>query len=93
MKLASLKKDDILKMEYAKGETGEFIKVDQEACTGCGLCEQICPTGVWAQVGDIYKPVHLNLCSECGACWDVCAPGAVILGDPVGGTGVVFSGA
>ena len=79
-----------LVVEHYEGDTGEFIKVDEAKCTGCGLCAKICPTGVWQKVGDIYKPVNLKECMECGACWDVCAPDAIDYGEPRGGTGVRF---
>jgi ferredoxin len=79
-----------LKLEYYRGQTGEFIKVRPERCTGCGRCALYCARGVWVQEGEIYRPRNLARCAECGACWNVCAADAVDFGEPRGGTGVRF---
>lgn len=78
-------------VDYYPGDTGEFIKVDEEKCTGCGLCAKFCTRDVWQQDGNVYRPSNLKQCVECGACWNVCEVDAVIFGEPVGGTGVKFS--
>ncbi len=80
-----------MKVEYDPGDTGEFIRVDAEKCTGCGECAAFCARGVWKADGGIYRPVRLKECAECGACWNACAADAVIFGEPRGGTGVRFS--
>ena len=80
-----------LKLDYYRGQTGEFIKVHPERCTGCGRCALFCPRGVWVREGEIYRPRNLARCAECGACWNVCAADAVDFGEPRGGTGVRFS--
>ncbi|MFX1373885.1 MAG: FAD-binding protein [Promethearchaeota archaeon] len=52
-----------------------MINVDKEKCTGCGLCEKVCPFGAIiivdkiAQIGDE--------CTLCGACVDQCNVGAI----------------
>jgi MinD superfamily P-loop ATPase len=79
-----------LKLDYYRGQTGEFIKVHPERCTGCGLCARFCARGVWVREGEIYRPRNLARCAECGACWNVCAADAVDFGEPRGGTGVRF---
>jgi NAD-dependent dihydropyrimidine dehydrogenase PreA subunit len=79
-----------LKLDYYRGQTGEFIEVRPERCTGCGLCARFCPRGVWVREGEIYRPRNLARCAECGACWNVCAADAVDFGEPRGGTGVRF---
>lgn len=78
-------------VDYYPGDTGEFIKVNEEKCTGCGMCAKFCTRDVWQQDGSVYRPSNLKLCAECGACWNVCEFDAVIFGDPAGGTGVRFS--
>jgi ferredoxin len=80
-----------MKVEYNPGETGEFIRVDEEKCTGCGQCATFCARAVWTKDGNIYRPVNLGDCVECGACWNVCNEDAVIFGEPRGGTGVRFA--
>ncbi len=73
------------------GDTGEFIRVDSERCTGCGACARFCAMGVWKKNGKGYTPAHLELCAECGACWNACPAEAVLFGEPRGGTGVRFT--
>jgi MinD superfamily P-loop ATPase len=78
-------------IDYYPGETGEFVRVDEEKCTGCGLCAKFCQRSVWIKDGEIYRPKNLKDCVECGACWNVCNFDAVIFEEPKGGTGVRFA--
>ncbi|MFX1288966.1 MAG: FAD-binding protein [Promethearchaeota archaeon] len=54
-----------------------MINVDKEKCTGCGLCEKVCPFGAIiivdkiAEIGDE--------CTLCGACIDQCNVGAITI--------------
>ncbi|MCE7742066.1 MAG: 4Fe-4S ferredoxin [Candidatus Heimdallarchaeota archaeon] len=80
-----------MKFNYYPGDTGEFIKVVEDNCVGCGECAKFCTAGVWEADGAIYRPINLKQCLECGACWNVCEYDAVIFGDPKGGTGIRFS--
>ncbi len=80
-----------MKVEYYPGETGEFIKVDEEKCTACGDCARYCTRAVWDKAGDIYRPLRLADCVECGACWNVCPADAVLFSEPKGGSGVRFT--
>ena len=72
--------------------TGDFIKIDQNKCNGCGICVRICIVNLWglknnvAVIRDDYK----EKCLECGSCGQVCEPGAIDFSYPAGGTGVVF---
>jgi MinD superfamily P-loop ATPase len=78
-------------VDYYPGDTGKFIKVDEEKCTACGLCAKFCTRNIWQQDGSVYRPSNLKNCVECGACWNVCEDDAVIFSEPAGGTGVRFS--
>lgn len=80
-----------MKVEYYNGETGEFIKVNEDNCIGCGECAKFCMRNVWKKEGKIYRPKNLKNCVECFACWNVCDYDAVIAEEPKGGTGVRFS--
>jgi NAD-dependent dihydropyrimidine dehydrogenase PreA subunit len=81
----------LIKVDYNPGDTGKFIDVDEDKCTGCGDCAKLCTMDVWKQEGDIFRPARLDQCAECGACWNVCEADAVLFGEPKGGTGVKFS--
>ena len=82
-----------LEMKVARypGETGNFLRVDADSCTGCGDCARFCARGVWQRNGHGYRPAKPELCVECGACWNACAAEAVHFGEPRGGTGVRFT--
>jgi Fe-S-cluster-containing hydrogenase component 2 len=52
-------------------------KVDQETCTGCGACAEVCPVDA-ITVDDTAK-VDAELCTGCGACVDECPVEAISL--------------
>ena len=54
-----------------------MISVDRQACDGCGLCIEICPTGALQLVDDLIQ-VESSLCDECYACVDVCPQEALV---------------
>jgi heterodisulfide reductase subunit A len=51
--------------------------MDEELCTGCGLCINICPYGA-RTLNEEKKVAEVNvaLCEGCGACAAVCPSGA-----------------
>ena len=54
------------------------VVVDLEKCTGCGNCEEACPTGA-IKVVDGKAKVNEDDCVECGACVSECPTGALSL--------------
>ena len=54
-----------------------MISVDRQACNGCGLCVESCPTGALQLVDDLIQ-VESNLCDECYICVDVCPQEALV---------------
>jgi len=87
----------ILKIELESiskhiGDTGDFIKVNEERCTGCGKCALVCIMNLWiikggkAKIKDDYK----EKCLECAGCYSICDIGAIEFSYPRGGTGVVY---
>ena len=52
-------------------------KVDEDVCTACGACEEVCPAGA-ISIKDI-ATVDIELCNECGACIEECPVDAISL--------------
>ncbi|MGC1401377.1 MAG: NADH-quinone oxidoreductase subunit NuoF [Thermodesulfobacteriota bacterium] len=54
-------------------------RIDQEACTGCGLCARNCPQECIS--GEKKKPYKINesACIRCGMCLDACKFSAVMV--------------
>ncbi len=63
---------DVLMATYFLRET------DQERCTGCGACAEICPVQVIKMEGD-FPVVDKEWCIGCGVCATPCPSGAVKL--------------
>jgi len=53
------------------------IYVDEEQCTGCGLCVEPCPTGAINLVDGVAQ-VEQSLCRECEVCLSTCPNGAIL---------------
>lgn len=50
--------------------------IDQNTCTGCGECVQVCPSEAIA-LADDKAQIDASLCAECLACIDVCPVEAI----------------
>ena len=53
------------------------LRMNDEACTGCGLCLEVCPRAVFARNNGKATIVNRDACIECGACQRNCAFGAL----------------
>ena len=51
--------------------------VDQEKCTGCEECVDICPVDVYEMVDGKSSPVNAEECVGCDSCVEVCPEGAI----------------
>ena len=56
----------IKKHEYLKNVT--TIAYNEEMCTGCGRCAEVCPHGVFDVDGNKATIIDRDSCMECGAC-------------------------
>lgn len=52
------------------------MDIDYVSCTGCGACENVCPTGAihmkQNEEGFLYPSIQPEKCIDCGACEKVC---------------------
>ncbi len=59
------------------------LRYDRAWCSGCGMCETVCPHGVFV-VGERAEAVRAEACIECGACARNCPTGAIEVDAGVG---------
>ena len=44
------------------------LSFDEEKCTGCGMCAEVCPHGVFVSSEGVTFVADKDACMECGAC-------------------------
>ena len=59
---------------------GLVCSVIARRCSGCGLCEQVCPYQAIALGDEGIAAVNQALCKGCGVCVSSCRSGALDLG-------------
>jgi NAD-dependent dihydropyrimidine dehydrogenase PreA subunit len=71
-----------VKLVYLKNVV--TLALDREKCTGCGMCVEVCPHGVF--VVDHRKAFlsDKDACMECGACAENCPAAAISVQAGVG---------
>lgn len=76
-----------------KPKTEEHIKVDTEACVGCKLCYELCPSGSYEmnEDGKAEWAFGMQYCGECGLCRYICPVDAIDWSYPQGGTGKIHA--
>jgi NAD-dependent dihydropyrimidine dehydrogenase PreA subunit len=66
------------------------LRLDPEACVGCGDCVTVCPREVLELRGGVAAVRDRDACIECGACALNCAAGALTVRAGVGcATGII----
>ena len=73
-------------VEWVEG-IGDFIKINDEKCTGCANCIKVCLAGCFEIINQKAIIKSLETCMECASCWYVCVEGAIDFSWPQGGTG------
>ena len=68
------------------------LEYDPSKCTGCRMCTQVCPHGVFEMEGKKARITDRDLCMECGACMKNCAFGAIIVQSGVGCAAALIKG-
>lgn len=53
------------------------IEINEQACTGCGRCMEVCPKGVYKIIGKKSKVINLAECISCKSCFTQCPEQAI----------------
>jgi ferredoxin len=72
--------------------SGDSLVVDQERCTGCRRCEEVCPHAVFTVDDRKVAVTNRGDCMQCGACQMNCPAGAIEVSSGVGCAAAVVSG-
>ncbi|MFC1539295.1 mercury methylation ferredoxin HgcB [Candidatus Latescibacterota bacterium] len=67
------------------------LKLDSGKCTGCGMCVEVCPHGVFVIEDGKAVIADLDACIECGACVSNCAFEALTVDKGVGCAAAVIN--
>jgi NAD-dependent dihydropyrimidine dehydrogenase PreA subunit len=70
--------------EYRYIDGVATLKLDQDACVGCGECATVCPHRVFAINDRKAGIVDFDACIECGACARNCPAKAIAVRPGVG---------
>ena len=69
------------------------LKLNEEACVGCGMCVNVCPHSVLAMDEKKASIVQRDACMECGACAKDCPTDALTVDAGVGCAAAIIKGA
>ena len=76
---------------YLKGVT--TLELFEEKCTGCGMCEEVCPQGVMRVESGLAAIFDRDACMECSACSRNCPEEAIAVQAGVGCAQAVINSA
>lgn len=77
-------------MKYLKNVA--TVNLQQDRCTGCGRCLEVCPRGVFVMEERKARIVERDNCIECGACAKNCEFDAIGVQSGVGCAAAVIKG-
>jgi NAD-dependent dihydropyrimidine dehydrogenase PreA subunit len=67
------------------------LKLNEEKCTGCGMCLEVCPHEVFKMNGKHIAVRNRDACMECGACSRNCPVEALSVQAGVGCAAAVIN--
>ena len=67
------------------------LRLDEDKCTGCGMCLDVCPHEVFKMNGKHVTIRDRDACMECGACAQNCPANAVSVESGVGCAAAVIN--
>jgi len=53
------------------------VKIDEEKCTACGLCQKVCPAEAIVTLDNKKRQITTNSCLTCFKCQEVCPSDAI----------------
>ncbi len=68
------------------------LKLDENKCTGCGMCVAVCPHKVFEIQNKKATIIDKDACMECGACEKNCPAAAISVKAGVGCAAAVIMG-
>lgn len=68
------------------------LQYDSDKCTGCGMCLNVCPHGVFEKFEGKVRIADRDQCMECGACALNCPFGAIDVQEGVGCAAAIIIG-
>ncbi len=69
------------------------LELDEQKCTGCRKCIEVCPQAVFALNGKKARIIDRDACMECGACAMNCSAEALTVDSGVGCASAIITGA
>lgn len=67
------------------------LKLNEDKCTGCGMCLDVCPHEVFKMNGKHVMIQNRDACMECGACSKNCPAEAIYVESGVGCAAAVIN--
>ncbi|MBN1796664.1 MAG: ATP-binding protein [Sedimentisphaerales bacterium] len=64
-------------IEQSRTVTVPVPQVDENKCTDCGKCGEVCQYGAIVHLGNKKVLTFDNLCHSCAGCWMLCPAGAI----------------
>ncbi len=79
-------------MDYRYLRNVATLQLDEERCTGCGMCLDVCPHDVLGRAGKRVRILDRDACMECGACAVNCVFEAITVKAGVGCATAIIKG-
>ena len=79
-----------MKQTYLKNVV--TLRMDEEKCVGCGICQEVCPHQVFKIKAGKANIQNKDACMECGACARNCPAEAITVRAGVGCAAAIVLG-
>ncbi len=79
-------------MKFRYVRNGDSLSINEQKCTGCGICLEVCPHAVLKIEGKKASVTDRKRCMECGACAKNCPFAAITVNTGVGCAAAIING-